>query len=71
MSEREQKRRGTEGGGEAFHQELLATIIERFPEESYHQLRAAGASETEALQMLGFSADRKPLKSTTESDRPG
>lgn len=43
------------------HEELLADGKARFPEESYQQLRNAGASEEEALLMLGYGSDRQPL----------
>lgn len=43
------------------HEELLSEGNQRFPEESFQQLRKAGASEQEALQMLGYGPDRKPL----------
>jgi hypothetical protein len=45
-----------EGAADTLHEEILAEGHERFPEESYRQLLAAGATSEEALEMLGYSA---------------
>lgn len=57
-----------EGGSGELHGEILAAGQTRFPEESYHQLRVAGASEAEALQMLGYGLDRKPLEESGDEE---
>lgn len=66
MSDTGRIRHQLEGGRGELHGELLDSASERFPEESYQQLRAAGASEAEALQMLGYGADRRPLEVRNE-----
>jgi hypothetical protein len=59
-----------EGAGmdAALHEEILAGGRRRFPEESYQQLLRAGASEEEALKMLGYSAQRLPLEEADDRE---
>ena len=42
------------------HDQILQDGQRRFPVESYHQLRAAGAGKLEALVMLGFEEEEMP-----------
>lgn len=43
-----------EGSGTDLHEEILSQGRDRFPEESFRQLLAAGANPLEALRMLGY-----------------
>ena len=61
MSHDQHTLEGGAGQDAALHASILEQGSRRFPEESYHLLLRVGASPQEALDMLGFDAQRRPL----------